>query len=100
MIMGARIPGFPRWQPAFSLLPKAVVIPHFDELPPFFIKTVRYFIHREWTIVGIERDTALVALDGKASVIGSGNVIVWNRNKRSPYQDRQQLSDLDLASIL
>ena len=100
MIMGARIPGFPRWQPAFGLIPKAVIIPHFDELPQVFIKTIRYLIQRNWTIVGIEGNTALVSSNGEISVIGSGSVTIWNINRRSQYKDRQQLSDPDLASIL
>jgi cyanophycinase len=89
MIMGERIPGVPRGQPAFGLLPGTVVLPHFDEIPAGMVKTARFLTSRKMTLVGIEGNTALVGDDGHYQVIGSGGVLVWLRQAKSRYTHGQ-----------
>jgi cyanophycinase len=65
--------------PGFSLLPGVMVIPHFDEIPPWISSLLHVFSGRGLTTVGIEANTALVVQDGRLEVIGSGAVTIWNR---------------------
>lgn len=85
MILGERIPAFPAWQRAFNLLPGAVVVPHFDEMPESFSKTMRLFVSRDKVLVGIDGYTALVLHDQELQVLGRGGVTIWNRWERVRY---------------
>jgi len=89
MIMGERIPGFPRWKPAFGLLPGAVIMPHFDEIPKMMINTFRLLVRDQQTLLGIEGNTALVGGDEGYQVIGSGGVVVWNQREKRRYTHGQ-----------
>jgi cyanophycinase len=91
MIMGAFIPGFPRWRRSFGLLPATVVVPHFDEIPSVIIYGFHLFSSRAWTLLGIERNTALVVENGKEEVIGEGGVTVWNHEKKTRYTSGQSI---------
>lgn len=91
MIMGTRIPGFPRWQTAFSLLPQAVVIPHFDEISAGMVKLARFLSARSLTLLGIEGNTALVANNSHYQVLGSGGVTVWNQRQKRRYVQGETL---------
>jgi cyanophycinase len=83
MIMGARIPGFPRSRPAFNLLPeKALVIPHFDEVPAWFVPVARFLTNRHLQLVGIPGFTALLVDDTQGQVLGRGGVEIWDRKGR------------------
>src|SRR4030042_3333763 len=79
MIMGERIPGFPRWKPAFGLLRGAIIMPHFDEIPSGMMSTLRVLVRDEQTLLGIERNTALVGGVEGYQVVGSGGGVVWNK---------------------
>ena len=92
MIMGARLLGFPGLQPAFELVPGAVIVPHFDEIPAAFVKTVHFLAARDKTVVGIEGNTALVIDNGEREVLGSGGVTVWNHRQRRRYTAGQCVS--------
>ena len=85
MILGERIPAFPVWQRAFNLLPGAVVVPHFDEMPESFSKTMRLFVSRDKVLVGIDGYTALVLQGEQLQVLGRGGVTIWNRWERVRY---------------
>lgn len=91
MVMGELVPGFPRWQAAFGLLPGMVVIPHFDEIPHSMVKTVRFFQARRKTLLGIEGNTALVVSVDGCVVIGSGHVVIWNHQRQQSYQHGQEI---------
>jgi cyanophycinase len=92
MIMGARLLGFPGLQPAFELIPDTVVVPHFDEIPAAFVKTVHFFAARDKTVVGIEGNTALVINGTQREVLGSGGVTIWNHRVRRRYTEGQKIS--------
>lgn len=87
MVMGERIPGFPAWKPAFNLLPGAVIVPHFDELSPNFVRLIRLWAGRRPTLFGIEGNTALVVNGNRLQVVGSGKVVVWGREGLSTWVD-------------
>jgi cyanophycinase len=92
MIMGARLLGFPGLQPAFELVPGAVIVPHFDEIPAAFVKTVHFLAARDKTMVGVEGNTALVIDDHQREVLGSGGVTIWNHHQRRRYTAGQFVS--------
>ena len=92
MIMGDCIPGFPRWKPAFGLLRGAIIMPHFDEIPSGMMSTLRVLVRDEQTLLGIERNTALVGSDGEFQVVGSGGVVVWNQMEKKRYTHGESVS--------
>jgi cyanophycinase len=96
MIMGARIPGFPRSQPAFGLLPGTIIMPHFDEIPKAMINALRLWARGETTLLGIDGNTALVGGDEGYQVVGSGGVLIWNQRGKTRYTHGQQVSWLSL----
>jgi cyanophycinase len=71
--------------PGFGLLPGAMVIPHFDEIPSWISTLLRLSAGRGLTTVGIEANTALFVRDEKMEVLGSGGVTVWNRAEKKRY---------------
>ena len=85
MVLGERIPAFPAWQRAFNLLPGAVVVPHFDEMPESFSKTMRLFVSRDKVLVGVDGYTALVLQGEQLEVLGRGGVTIWNRWEKVRY---------------
>jgi cyanophycinase-like exopeptidase len=92
MIMGERIPGFPRSQQAFGLLPGAIIMPHFDEIPTGMINALRIWARGENTLVGIDGNTALVGSDEGYQVVGSGGVLVWNQQDKRRYTQGERMS--------
>jgi cyanophycinase len=92
MVMGTRIPGFPRWGPGFNLLQGTLVIPHFDEISKGMVKMARFFSARDLALVGIERNTALFVNAEKKGVIGTGAVEVWVGRERRRYINDQSVS--------
>jgi cyanophycinase len=91
MIMGAKLLGFPGLQPAFELIPDTVIVPHFDEIPAAFVKTVHFLAARDKTVVGIEGNTALVINEKQREVLGSGGVTIWNHRERARYTAGQEI---------
>lgn len=91
MIMGERIPAFPLWQRSFNLLPGAVIAPHFDEIPNYFLSTLRLLAGREKPLVGIEGNTALFVNDTRLVVIGSGSVTIIFRGYKARYTAGQMI---------
>ncbi len=92
MIMGASIPSFPGPQKAFGLLPGTVIAPHFDEIPAWFLSSIRLLAGRRFTLVGIEGNTALVVRDGFIDVVGTGGVTLWKGNRRHRYLQGEPIS--------
>ena len=92
MIMGERMPGFPGLKPAFGLLPGVFIMPHFDELPGAMLSTLQLLVGDKRTLLGIEGNTALVGADEIYQVVGSGGVVVWNKQGKTRYTHGQQVS--------
>ena len=79
MVMGESIPGILRWTEAFKLFPKAVIIPHYDEMPGWLIWWARLASRRKATLYGIEGFTALLVNGRQLRVVGRGSVTVWDK---------------------
>jgi cyanophycinase len=87
MIMGETIFGFGRHgnTAGFRLLPGAMVVPHYDEIPEWVVAPVRALIGGGLTMVGVEANTALVKTGDALEAIGSGGVTVWNKAGKTRY---------------
>lgn len=85
MIMGERLFGFTRGGPGFSLLPRIVIVPHYDEIPEYIVKPLVHFIEKDMTVVGVEGSTALVKTGEQYEVLGSGGVTVWDRRRQTRF---------------
>lgn len=85
MILGEKFFGFPGLKNGFNFLPRVTVIPHYDEIPAYVIKSVRLLAGRDLTVVGIGCNTALVRSGEHYEVLGSGEVVVWNRTGKTPF---------------
>lgn len=107
--------------PGFNLLPGAVIMPHYDELPGRFATLLKLWLARRATLVGIEGNTALVlsqfnqdelasnpASEGfdpvarvirrpasnaalHLQIVGAGGVTLWGPSGPMRYTDGQQL---------
>lgn len=87
MIFGESLPSFPTILPltrAFNFLPRAVIMPHYDEMPRAFAGGIRLVIGKK-TLLGIEGNTALVRSDGAFTVVGAGGVTVWDPRQKRRY---------------
>ena len=89
MILGQRIPAFPRSLQAFGLLP-VVVMPHFDEIGPRSAKIARALIARNQTMLGVDGSTALLSGPSGLQVLGQGRVVVWNGQGRVDYRQGER----------
>jgi cyanophycinase len=85
MVQGEWIPGFPGWQRAFNLLPGAVVVPHYDEVPSWLGRGLRLWIGRRGRMLGIPGYTALLVDGDTCRVLGGGPVLLCGRNGRRSY---------------
>ena len=94
MIMGERIPGFPRAQPAFNLAPRSVIVPHYDEIPPVIAMLFKIFVSRNSILVGIEGNTALFVDQNRAEVIGLGGITLWNQDGKKRYIHGQTIIEM------
>jgi cyanophycinase len=92
MILGERVPGFPLWRRAFSLLPGAVVIPHYDEIPNRYTSLFKLLVGNRSTLVGVEGNTALFVKDSSLQVVGLGGVTLWNRKGKQRFTDGQVIA--------
>jgi len=105
MILGGWIPGRPSggslsiWLRAFGLVPNAVIIPHFDEIPRWVTGPLAWLRPRRSTVIGIDAGTALVGhpmgmLRGGDDwrVMGRGRVVVRAPTRQGEYREGQQVS--------
>ncbi len=86
MVQGERFLSSSGWRNGFNLLPGVTIIPHFDEIPRAFMRTVRPLVPKRFTVVGIEAKTALWQQpDGAWAVLGLGGVTFWNQSGPTRY---------------
>jgi cyanophycinase len=93
MIMGERIPGMVKWRKGFGMIPNAVIVPHYDEIPNSFLSGIRLVAGKKMTIIGIEGFTALIQDGGRYVVQGKGAVHLPN------YPDKQRYIQGDEVPI-
>ena len=77
----------PLWQPGFNRAPGAIIIPHFDEMPEAMLHNAWQSRPPSLSVLGIDRDTALILVDGGTLVRGAGGVTVWNATRKMRYTD-------------
>lgn len=85
MVLGEKFFGFPGLKTGFNFLPGVTVIPHFDEIPAYVIKSVKALARKDLTVLGIEGNTALVCSGEHYEVLGRGGVVVWDRSGKTRY---------------
>ena len=91
MVLGEKIPGFPSWRNAFNLLEGAVIIPHFDEMPPWLVGLLRRWMGREARMVGVPGFTALAVNEKSCKVLGKGSVTLWDRYGKRDFPPGETL---------
>lgn len=84
MIQGERFAGLPRSRRGFGLWPGVHLVPHFDEIPPVIVSAMRRIVGGRHTLVGVDANTALLADEGRYTVIG-GRVTVWSATSKSVF---------------
>lgn len=85
MILGEKYFALPAWKAGFALVPGAVIVPHYEELPERVLRIMQRKADDTLTILGIEGNTALVQTGDGYEVLGSGGVTVWNQAGRTRY---------------
>ena len=99
MVMGEHVFGFPGWKAGLGLLPGVAILPHYDEIGPFWVKAIRQVTNRKKLLIGIEGSTALV-VDGSCwSVRGLGGVTVMGPKGQRRYADGEMIGVDDRRSI-
>ncbi len=100
MIMGAYVPDFSsrmgmpsvrEWQPAFALVPHAIVIPHYNEFPEM-MSGLMFRNRPEGTyVIGVDGHTALVGSGDDWQVMGQGRVTIRHGSDARRYTDGQKV---------
>ena len=85
MILGEKFLGFPGLKAGFNFLSGVTIIPHYNEIPAYVVKSLRMLAGRDLTVLGIEGNTALVYSKEHFEVLGRGGVVVWNRAGKTRY---------------
>ena len=84
---GGRFPGLPvGWQDALGLVPRLVIVPHYDAIPETLVAPLVLAAPAGALVVGIDEDTALVGRDGVWQVHGRGRVTVWRGRRRERHR--------------
>jgi cyanophycinase len=101
MIFGERIPTSlfsSQWQEAFTLLPQAFIMPHFNEIPRMMLSGMR-LVAGKLTIFGVEGFTALVCGPDGLSARGRGQVVLINDGTEQAYTDGQYIFNTPQKSV-
>jgi len=75
-----------RWRDGLSIIPGAVVVPHYDAWPEPVTAMFVLQAPRGLAVLGIDEDTALVGKDGAWQVQGAGRVTVWHGRNRERFR--------------
>ena len=67
----------PEWRPALGLAPGLAVLPHYDRFGGARSGPLLAIAPPDLTILGIDEDTVVMAVDGTATVLGRATVTVW-----------------------
>ena len=93
MIWGERIPKllpppWP-WRHGFNKIPGITIIPHFDQIPAWFMRVFRVVNFNRPTMVGIDGYTALILTNGTSIVRGQGGVVIWGKQGKMRFGNSQ-----------
>jgi cyanophycinase len=99
MVMGEYLPSLPRSMRAFGLIQGAMIMPHLDEIPAIWLSLFRSIFARKKILLGIEGNTALLVQTKQHTILGSGRVLFWHRQKRVYFREGTQIDSFpNLAS--
>ncbi len=99
MIMGAYVPSFKMqlglphivsWQPAFGLVPNAIVVPHYNEFPEF-VSRLMFRAPKGTITIGVDGNTALIGSNGTWAVMGQLRVTLRLEGKTTRYLNGQSV---------
>jgi cyanophycinase len=99
MILGGWLPGRPSlrqppfWQPAFGLVRRSVVLPHFNEFPTWVHSAMFGLRPRGSFLIGVDAHTALVGSGDIWTVMGRGSVTVRTAHSRRRYAGGEAIHD-------
>ena len=85
MIMGEKIMGLPKMSVGLALLPRSLIVPHFDEFPGILSRIIHLLTGTELTLFGVDGYTALVTDGQQFDVLGTGGVTVWHHRQHQRY---------------
>jgi cyanophycinase len=74
------------WQDGLGLVPRLVVVPHYDAFPETLALPLALAAPRGALVVGIDEETALVGGGGLWRVRGRGRVTVWRGTRRERHR--------------
>ena len=98
MIMGGYVPSFSlrlgvpwinRWQPAFALVPDAIVVPHYNEFPEIMVNLMFGRRPAGSFLIGVDAHTALIVSNGACAVMGRLRVTVRRGREVKRYRSGQ-----------
>lgn len=84
MIQGDVFAGMPRPHQGFGLWPGAHIVPHFDQIPSAVVAAMRLAVGKKRTLIGVNGNSALLAIDGVHRVIGE-QVTIWTATHRTEF---------------
>ncbi len=87
----------PAWTPALGVLPRLIVVPHYDRIASFIGDEAAERLVRNVPagaiLLGIEEDTALVRVDAAGwRVMGQRRVWVYNADEKAVYEAGRPVS--------
>ena len=68
-----------------SKIQGTTIIPHFDQIPAWFMRVFRVVNFNRATMVGIDGYTALVLDNGTSIVRGQGGVVIWGKKGKRRF---------------
>ncbi len=101
MILGGYVPSFTlrlgvpwigRWQPAFALVPNAIVVPHYNEFPEIMVNLMFGRRPAGSFLIGVDAHTALVGSNGTWTVLGTRRVTIRHGREAKRYTQGQSVS--------
>jgi cyanophycinase len=98
MVMGGYLPSLPHSRRAFGLIQGTMIMPHLDEIPAFWLSVFKFIFARGKALLGIEGNTALLVQTKQHTILGSGSVLFWNRQKRGYYREGSQINSFSYLS--
>jgi cyanophycinase-like exopeptidase len=80
------------WLPGFGLIPDALIIPHFDEIPEELLDAIVGDDPPGSLLIGVDADTALVGWGDCWTVMGAGRVTLRRADGVRRYMAGQVVS--------